>query len=57
MSFLRQFLRPLAECVHQLIDNNHYGIYNISSDKRISKFEFAMLVTKVFGQRLACKAI
>ena len=56
MGFQDVFFTPilasdLAECVHQLIDNNHYGIYNISSDKRISKFEFAMLVAKVFGLR------
>lgn len=39
----------LAECVHQLIDNKHYGVYNVSSNERISKFEFSLLVARLFG--------
>lgn len=39
----------LADCVHDLIRNQHSGIYNISSNQRISKFEFASLVAKIFG--------
>jgi len=39
----------LAECVHQLIEKKQYGVYNVSSNKRISKFEFALLVARLFG--------
>lgn len=39
----------LAECVHQLIENKRYGVYNVSSNNRISKFEFALLVARLFG--------
>ena len=54
MGFQDVFFTPvlasdLAECAHQLIENNHYGVYNISSNKRISKYEFALSVARLFG--------
>ena len=39
----------LASCVFQLIENRMYGIFNISSDSRLSKYEFAVLVAKIFN--------
>ena len=38
----------LAKCIFQIIDNGLHGIFNISSDHRISKYEFALSVARVF---------
>ena len=40
------FGKNLAFYAHKLLENNFYGIFNISSDKKISKFEFAKLLCK-----------
>ena len=36
----------LAFCAHKLLENNFSGIFNISSDKKISKFDFGKLICK-----------
>ena len=36
--------KNLAFCAHKLLENNFSGIYNISSDKKISKFDFGKLL-------------
>ncbi len=36
----------LAFYAHKLLENNFYGIFNISSDKKISKFDFGKLICK-----------
>ena len=38
----------LASCIFQLMECGMYGIFNISSDSRLSKYEFAVLVAKIF---------
>ena len=38
--------KNLAFYAHQLIENNFSGIFNISSNKKISKFEFGKLLCK-----------
>ncbi len=38
--------KNLAFYVHTLLENNFSGIFNISSDKKISKFEFGILLCK-----------
>ena len=36
----------LAFYAHKLLENNFFGIFNISSDKKISKFDFGKLMCK-----------
>ena len=36
--------KNLANCAHKLLENNFFGIFNISSDKKISKFNFGKLL-------------
>ena len=38
--------KNLAFYAHKLLENNFSGIFNISSDKKISKFEFGILLCK-----------
>lgn len=38
----------LANCIFELIDQKFRGVINITSNYRISKFEFAVLVAKIF---------
>ena len=38
----------LSEIISKLINNNVKGTFNISSDKKISRYEFARQVCKVF---------
>lgn len=41
----------LARLTHRLIDAQAKGIYNISSDNRVSKYEFAMILAEIFGYK------
>ena len=36
----------MAFYAHKLLENNFSGIFNISSDKKISKFDFGKLICK-----------
>ena len=36
--------KNLAFYAHKLLENNAFGIFNISSDKKVSKFEFGKLL-------------
>ena len=45
----------LAILAHRLIDLNCYGVYNISSKKRISKYDFGILLCKLL--KLKCNNI
>ena len=47
----------LASCVFQLIEKRMYGVFNISSDSRLSKYEFAVLVAKICLPHLLVKPI
>ena len=38
----------LSEIIDKLIENNIKGTFNISSDKKISRYDFAKLVCKIF---------
>lgn len=38
----------LSEIINKLIENNVRGIFNISSDYKISRYDFAKLVCKIF---------
>ena len=42
----------LMKTTHYLLDNNQYGIFNISSDDIITKFEFGNLIAKIFNLNL-----
>ena len=39
----------LINIVHDLIDKKAYGIYNVVSDDRISKYDFGVLIAEQFG--------
>ena len=39
----------LAACIFELLEDGSSGIFNISSDKRISKYQFAIMVAKIFN--------
>lgn len=39
----------LVETVHELLDKNAKGIFNIVSDDKISKYEFGILIAEEFG--------
>ena len=39
----------LAACIFELIEDSFSGIVNISSDERISKYQFAIMVAKIFN--------
>lgn len=43
------FMGDLVEASHLLLDKNQTGIFNITSDDRISKFDFAVLYAKTFN--------
>ena len=38
----------LAACIMQLLEAGSQGIFNISSDQRVSKYHFAIMIAKVF---------
>ncbi len=39
----------LVSTVHQLVDLNASGIFNVVSDERVSKYDFALALAKEFG--------
>jgi dTDP-4-dehydrorhamnose reductase len=39
----------LAACIFKLLDDGSRGIFNVSSDDRVSKYQFAIMVAKVFN--------
>jgi dTDP-4-dehydrorhamnose reductase len=39
----------LIDLVHQLVESGKFGIYNISSSEKISKYSFGVLLAKSFG--------
>jgi dTDP-4-dehydrorhamnose reductase len=39
----------LIKCVHDLLEKNAKGIFNIVSDDRISKYNFGLLIAEEFG--------
>ena len=39
----------LAACIFELLEDGSSGIFNISSDERISKYQFAIMVAKTFN--------
>lgn len=43
------FMGDLVKASHMLLDKNLSGIYNVTSDDRLSKFEFATQYAKYFG--------
>lgn len=47
--FNPMYLGNLIECINQLIIKNKNGIYNISTDQKISKFSFGKRIAKKFG--------
>lgn len=42
------YLGNLIECINKLIIQNKFGIYNITSNKQISKFSFGKKLAKIF---------
>lgn len=42
-------VEELAYCVHDLLEKNAFGIFNVVSSERISKYEFGNYVCEVFG--------
>lgn len=40
---------PLIKTVHELIEYNAFGIYNVVGDDRISKYEFGISIAEHFG--------
>ena len=42
-------IKVLVKCINYLINNNKNGIFNISADNRVSKYEFGISVAEVFG--------
>lgn len=42
-------IKILVGCVHQLVESDASGIFNISSSERISKYDFGILLAKEFG--------
>lgn len=47
--FTPLLVSDLADCVHELIKNRNFGVYNVASNYRISKYQFAVLVAQIFG--------
>lgn len=45
-------IEKLAMLVHELVELNATGIFNVVSDERLSKYEFGILVAKRFGLNL-----
>jgi len=43
------FVEILIQTVHDLLDKNAKGIFNVVSDDRISKYEFGVLIAEEFG--------
>ena len=43
------YLGNLIECINQLIIKDKNGIYNVSSDQKISKYSFGKRIAKKFG--------
>lgn len=39
----------LAQCVFELISKGSRGVFNVSTSNRLSKFDFALSVAKIFG--------
>jgi dTDP-4-dehydrorhamnose reductase len=42
-------IKILVGCVHQLIESDASGIFNVSSSERISKYDFGILLAKEIG--------
>ena len=42
-------IEKLVEIIEKLVALNSYGIFNIVSDDRISKFNFGIILADVFG--------
>ncbi len=42
----------LMKTTHYLLDHNQYGIFNISSDDIVTKFEFGKLIANIFNLNL-----
>jgi dTDP-4-dehydrorhamnose reductase len=42
-------IEKLVEIIDKLVALNSYGIFNIVSDDRISKFNFGIILANVFG--------
>lgn len=39
----------LASSVHKLIEHHHSGVYHVGGDERVSKYEFAIRLARVYG--------
>lgn len=39
----------LVECVHELVDKEAEGVFNVVGDKRLSKYEFGIRLARRFG--------
>jgi dTDP-4-dehydrorhamnose reductase len=42
------FVDVLIQVIHELLDKNAVGVFNVVSDDRISKFDFGILLAKEF---------
>ena len=43
------YIKELVNIIHILLNKKKYGIYNIVSNERISKFNFGIKIAKIFG--------
>jgi UDP-4-amino-4,6-dideoxy-N-acetyl-beta-L-altrosamine transaminase/dTDP-4-dehydrorhamnose reductase len=43
------FIETLSDSIMALVEKNVAGIYNVVSDERISKYEFGIMLSEVFG--------
>ena len=43
------YMEDLIKISHQLLEKNLFGIFNVSSDERISKYDFAKLYARTFN--------
>ena len=47
--FFSIYLGNLIESLNELIKNDQHGIFNISSNEKISKYEFGKMIARTFG--------
>ncbi len=47
--FTPVYMGDLVDISHLLLEKNCFGVYNVSSDERVSKYNFALLYAKYFN--------